>query len=267
MDTNNTNEAPPGMLRARPRESASVLPVELFFDLVYVLAVTQLAHYLLDHLTLRGAAEALLLFLAVWRGWVHITWISNYFDVRSRQFRLVLMVVTFASLILSASLPEAFAGRGLAFAVGFGVILTAAATWAILGVGRGNPLRTPFERVLSWDLLTAGLFIVGGLLDGDARFAVWLGAIAIAYTVMWLGFPTPRLGHSHTTEYPVTGDHLAERSLLFVTIALGETLIITGSNFGELPADAERFAAFAVAFVATVAIWWLYFDRGADAGR
>jgi len=171
-----------------------VLPVELFFDLVYVLAVTQLTHYLLDHLTLRGAAEALLLFLAVWRGWVHITWVSNYFDVRSRQFRLVLMLVTFASLIVSASLPQAFDGRGVAFAVGFGVILTSAAGWAVIALGRDHPLKAPFERALAWDLVIALLFLLGGILEGDARFVIWLGAIGMAYAVMWLGFPFAMLG-------------------------------------------------------------------------
>src|SRR6266508_6210955 len=90
-------EASAGVLRTGPRASGVVLPVELFFDLVYVLAITQLTHHLLEHLTVRGAAEALILFLAVWRGWVRITWVSSYFELRGRPVRLVLIWLTLAS--------------------------------------------------------------------------------------------------------------------------------------------------------------------------
>jgi low temperature requirement protein LtrA len=260
-------ETPAGVLHAAPRQSTAVQPVELFFDLVYVLAITQITHYLLEHLTLRGAAEALLLYLAVWRGWVRITWVSNYFEVRGRPIRIMLILLTLASLIVSASLPEAFDGRGLAVAVGFGFVMSGAAAFAVVAAGREHPLRMVFERLLAWDLVTGLLFVAGGLVGGDARFVTWLCAIVIAYTVTWFGFPFPRLGHSHTTDYTLTGEHIAERCLLFVTIALGESIIITGSNFGELPNATERWAALVVAFVASGAIWWTYFDRGAEAGR
>ena len=83
---------------------------------------------------------------------------------------------------------------------------------------------------------------------------------------MWLGFPTPRLGHSHTTDYTIAGEHMAERCLLFITLALGESIIITGTEFGELPGTVERCAAFIIAFIGSVAIWWIYFDRAAEAG-
>jgi len=215
-----TIETSAGVLHTGPRQSGAVQPVELFFDLVYVLAITQITHYLLEHLTLRGAAEALLLFLAVWRGWVRITWVSNYFEVRGRPIRVVLISLTLASLIVSASLPEAFDGRGLAVALGFGLVMTAAATFAVFAAGRDHPLRVVFERLLAWDLVTGLLFVAGGLVEGDARFMTWLSAIVIAYTVIWFGFPFPRLGHSHTTDYTLTGEHIAERCLLFVTIAL-----------------------------------------------
>jgi len=260
-------EAPGGVLRPGARESANVLPIELFFDLVFVLAITQLTHYLLGHLTLRGAAESLLLFLCVWRGWVRITWASDYFELRGRPIRLVLIWLTLASLIVSAALPQAFDERGVVVAVGFGLILTGGAGFALVAIGRDHPLGPVFQRLLAWDVVIALLLLAGGLVEGDARFATWLGAMGLAYAVIWLGFPFPRLGHSHTTDYTITGEHIAERCLLFVTIALGESLIITGSNFGELPNTTERWAAFVVAFAGSAAIWWLYFDRGAEAAR
>jgi low temperature requirement protein LtrA len=260
-------EAPAGVLRPGARESARVLPVELFFDLVYVLAITQLTHYLLEHLTLRGAAEALLLFLVVWLGWLHITWITNYFDLHTRTVRLVLIGLALASLILSASLPEALDGRGVAFALAFVAILTGGVVFGLASVGRNHHLTAPLERVLIWSVGTGLIFIAGGLAEGDARAGIWVLAVAAMYGAMWPGFPVPGLGHSHTTDYTITGEHLAERCLLFVTIALGESIVITGSNFGELPNATERWAAFVVAFAGSAAIWWIYFDRHAEAGR
>ena len=260
-------ETTAGVLRTGPRASGVVLPVELFFDLVYVLAITQLTHYLLEHLTVRGAGETLVLFLAVWLGWTNVTWITNYFDLHTRSVRLVLIGLALVSLIMSASLLEAFDERGLAFSLAFAAVLTGGVIFGWASVGRRHPLGMVFERVLIWTIVTGMLFLVGALVEGDARVLIWLGAILGTYLVIWLGFPLPRLGHSHTTDYTITGEHIAERCLLFVTIALGESIIVTGTSFGELPDTNETWVAFLAAFVGTAAIWWTYFDRGAEAGR
>jgi low temperature requirement protein LtrA len=222
---------------------------------------------LLENLTWRGAGETLLLFLVVWRGWITITWVTSYFDLHARSVRLVLIGLAFVSLIVSASLPEAFDERGLAFALGSGAVLIGAQAFAWASVGRQHPLGTVFERVLVWNLIIGLLFLAGALIDGDARVLIWLSAIAGSYSLAWLGFPLPRIGHSHTTDYTITGEHMAERCLLFVTLALGESIIITGTNFGALPNSNDTWLAFGAAFVGTAAIWWTYFDRGAEAGR
>jgi low temperature requirement protein LtrA len=261
------SEAPGPFLRAGARETGRVFPVELFFDLVYVLAVTQLTHHLLEKLTLRGGVETLLLLLAVWLSWINITWITNYFDVRARGVQITLIGLMFVSLVISASLPDAFDGRGATVAGAFMVIIGAPPALALIAVGREHPLGTVFERVLVWFLAGALLGLLGGFVEGDARLVVWLAGTTVVYTAMWLGFPLPRIGHSHTTDYTISGEHMAERCLLFVTIALGESIIITGSNFGDLPTSAERWAALGAAFVGSAAIWWTYFDRGAEAGR
>jgi low temperature requirement protein LtrA len=101
-----TREGHAGLLRRRGEGETRVEPIELFFDLVFVLAVTQLTQYLLDHLSLRGAGEALLLLLAVWSAWIYTGWFTNYFDPDTRPVRLMLVGVMLASLIMSASLPE-----------------------------------------------------------------------------------------------------------------------------------------------------------------
>src|SRR5919202_2418636 len=104
------------LLRAPGPRDHRVTFMELFFDLVYVFAVTQLSHLLLEHLTVHGALQTLLLLLAVWWAWVYNAWFTNWFDPDRRAVRLVLGAVMLASLIMSATLPDAFGERGLLFA-------------------------------------------------------------------------------------------------------------------------------------------------------
>jgi low temperature requirement protein LtrA len=253
------------LLSERGDDSREVQPIELFYDLVYVLAVTQLTAHLLAHLTLRGAFETLILLLAVWGAWVHIVWITNYFELRTRSARLVLMALTLASLVMSASIPEAFGGRGLAFACGLSASLLIGQGCVLAAVGRGHHLTAPFTRPLVWWSVISLVLIAGGLVEHDARLAVWSAAVALYYIVTWSGFPVPWLGRSQTTDYTIVGQHLAERCYLFITIALGESILVIGGRFGELPASFATIAAFVVAFLGSAALWWIYFDRGAAA--
>jgi low temperature requirement protein LtrA len=173
----------------------------LFFDLVYVLAVTQLTRHLLDDLTPRGATETLLLLLAVWGAWIHTAWTTNYFEVGARPTRLVLIGVMLASLIMSASLPEAFEDRGLGLAAALVAILVGQSAFLLAVTGRRHALSAVFERVLIWWSAIGLLWVAGGLTHGDMRVAIWGSAVVSFYVVMWLGFPLPRLGRSPTTDY------------------------------------------------------------------
>ena len=105
-----------GLPRAREGADGRVTPLELFFDLVYVFAVTQLSHRLLDHLTVSGTLETLMLLLAVWGVWIYTSWFTNWFDPNRLAVRLVLVAVMLASLVMSVALPDAFGDRGLMFA-------------------------------------------------------------------------------------------------------------------------------------------------------
>jgi low temperature requirement protein LtrA len=109
--------------------------------------------------------------------------------------------------------------------------------------------------------------VVGGLLEGEVRYALWVLALALEYTGPVVGFWTPGLGRSTTEVWTVEGGHIAERCQLFVIIALGESIIITGTTFGDLEASAARIAAFVVAFLGSAALWWIYFTRLAEFGR
>jgi low temperature requirement protein LtrA len=255
-----------GLFRERGGADARVAPIELFFDLVYVLAVTQLTHQLLTHLTLRGAVETLLLLVAVWTAWMYTAWVTSWFDPSTLPVRLMLIGVMLGSLLMSAAIPEAFGDRGLEFAGAFVAIQVGRTVWVLGVVGRSHELTANFQRVSLWLFATGVVWLAGAVAEGDARLAIWTLAVVLEVAAVWLGFPVPGLGRSQTAEWTIAGEHLAERCLLFVIIALGESIIVTGAGFGELPVAPETTAAFVVAFVGSVAFWWIYFDRGAELG-
>jgi low temperature requirement protein LtrA len=258
------NRHPRAPLRP-PERAREVEPVELFFDLVYVLAVTQVTHHLLEHLDLRGAVQTAILLLTVWATWINTAWITNYFDMTARPARVVLLILMLASLLMSASIPEAFDDRGLAFVAGIIAIGAGGPVMLMAAMDETLPLRLVLRRVVTWWLLLGIIWVAGALVDGDLRIAIWAVSMTGFYVLAWTGFPLPYLGHSHTTDYTIAGPHLAHRCLLFITLALGESILITGTNFGELPSSAERVAAFVVAFAGSLALWWIYFDRAEEA--
>lgn len=254
-----------GLTRDRREGLAAVRPVELFFDLVYVLAVTQLTHRLLDHLTLRGAAETVLLLLAVWAAWNYTTWTTNYFEPSAVPVRLVLLGLMFASLVMSASIPRAFEDQGSLFAGAYVVLTIGRTVFAIVGFGRGHHLSKVFARPLVWWSACGLVWIAGGLADGDARLALWTTAVAVESVGLVLGYPVPGRGRTHPADYTIAGEHMAHRCFLFIILALGESILIAGANFGEGSVAVGPSAAFVIAFLTTIALWWIYFDRTAEA--
>jgi low temperature requirement protein LtrA len=247
----------------RHAASGKVGMAELFFDLVFVFAVTQLSHSLLAHLNPLGVLQTVLLLLAVWWVWIYTSWVTNWLDPERIAVRLCLFVLMLAGLVLSVSIPAAFGERGLAFASAY-VFMQIGRTLFFLWAVRGAPLRMMrnFQRILVWLLLSAVFWIAGAFADGAARIGWWAAALAIEVVSPWLYFAVPGLGRSSTADWDVDGGHLAERCALFVIIALGESLLITGATFTAQPVNASTIAAFVVAVLGSIAMWWIYFDTG-----
>lgn len=254
-----------GMLRARGERAHRVTSVELFFDLVYVFAITQLSHSLLTHPDAVGAAQTLLLLQPIWVAWVYTTWFTNWFDPDRPAVRLVLVGVMMASLVMSAVLPEAFGERGLLFAAAFVAMQVGRNLFVVAALGEEPRLQRNFQRVMFWLVASGVLWIAGGLAQGSARPLLWLGAVALDYLGPAVGFRTPFLGRSASTDWNITGAHMAERFQLFIILALGESIVVTGAGLSDLELTAGTVTAFAVAFAGTVALWWIYFARGAEA--
>lgn len=254
------------LLRGRGSlDSGKVGMVELFFDLVFVFAVTQLSHSLLAHLSIGGAVQVALMMVAVWWVWIFTSWITNWLDPEKLPIRLGLFGLMIAGLLLSSSIPKAFTDHGLMFAGAFvfmQVGRTLFAIWAVRGEAR-NMTRN-FQRILAWLVLSGMFWIAGAFLEGDQRLACWALALLIELISPSLYFWVPGLGRSTLEDWNVEGNHMAERCGLFVIIALGESLLVTGATFAELDLSLQGTLAFLVAVLGSIAMWWVYFDSGAE---
>jgi low temperature requirement protein LtrA len=253
-------------LRARKKhEHSKVTFVELFFDLVFVFAVTQLSHSLLEHLTLAGVVQTALLLMAVWWVWIYTSWVTNWLDPDRPPVRLMLFVLMLAGLVLSTSIPKAFESRGLAFAGAYVFMQVGRSLFMLWALRRHAPANfRNFQRITLWLVLSGAAWMAGALAEGNARLALWAVALFLEYFAPSVGFWSPGLGRSITSDWDVEGGHMAERCGLFIIIALGESVLVTGATFGNLPWTATTIAAFLTAFVGSVAMWWIYFDTGAE---
>jgi low temperature requirement protein LtrA len=250
----------------RPREVARpVTPLELFFDLVYVFTVSQLAHNLLEHLDARGMLETLVLTLAVMYAWFMTVWTSNWLDGDRQPVRLLLLGLMFASLLMSTSVVEAFGDRAGLFVVGYLTIQIGRTVFAVASFG-GHRLHMHFVNALVWEVGTAPLWIAGIFVDADARLILWGVATLIAYGGVIAGHPLPGRKSPFSSDSQIYAEHLLERFRLFFLIALGETVLTLGNAFAGQPVEADRLLVLAVAFAGTVALWWCYFHRAEAIG-
>ncbi len=254
------------MLRVRDGHShARVTFVELFFDLVFVFAVTQTAHALLEDLTPLGLVHAALMLMAVWWVWIYTSWVTNWVDPQATPVRLMLFALMLAGLVLSTSIPEAFNARGLAFACAYAFMQVGRCLFMLWVLRTHSPSNfRNFQRITVWLAAAAVFWIAGGIAQGEVRLALWAVALLIEYLSPSVGFWTPGLGRSTTSDWDVEGAHMAERCGLFIIIALGESILVTGATFAKLDWTAPTVAAFAIAFVGSVAMWWIYFNIGAE---
>ena len=238
-----------------------VSPLELFFDLVYVFAIGQLSHHLLEHVDVRTGAETAILTLAVFYAWCMTAWGANWLDPDRRPVRLLLVGLMFASLLMSVAVGDAFDGRAWLFVTGYLLLQVARSVFLIFAL-RGRALGEHFVNELVWEVLIGGLWVAGAILDGDARLTLWGLAVVASYggaaALHWLPGRGQRIDIAHTE---IAGRHLVERFRLFFIIALGETVLTTGTAFVSEPFTLERLLALAIAFAGTVALWWCYFER------
>jgi low temperature requirement protein LtrA len=251
-------------LRRPPEEERRATSAELFFDLVFVFVVTQLAAQLAHDLTLAGAGRTLFLLLAAWWAWIYTTWVTNWFDADTDVVRAILLVGMLAGLLGAIAIPHAFGDRALLLVAGYVGIQSFRNAFIVLATNPDDPLYRPFQRILGWTLLVAPLWLLGALLDGDARIAAWVVALVMDYAGPFAGHRLPGLGRSRPQDWHLEPSHFVERLELFLIIALGESIVDSGMTASALDPTAARLAALLVSVLITAVLWWLYFDVHAD---
>jgi low temperature requirement protein LtrA len=249
------------VLRQRTGEEQRATFLELFFDLVFVFAVTQLSHHLLTHLTVEGVAQTLFLLLVVWWAWIYTTWMTNWFDPDAVPVRVVLLGGMLASLLMATAIPDAFGDRALLFAGGYVALQAGRNAFIVVATEPVERLHVAFRRILAWSSWVGAIWIAGALLEGEARTAVWLAALLLDYAGPYAGYWTPGLGRTEATDWELEHAHFAERFQLFIIIVLGESIVLTGATASELDLTTAGWLAIAAAFVLTATLWWLYFDE------
>jgi low temperature requirement protein LtrA len=256
------------LLRVRaPHQHHRVTYVELFFDLVFVFAITQISHTLLAHFTPLGVLQTTILFFAVWWVWIFTSWITNWLDPERTPVRVMLFVLMILGLLLSTSIPKAFESRGLAFALAFVAMQVGRSAFTFFSIPKSQPgWRKNLLRITLWMTCSGVFWIAGGFADEQARLAFWIVAVAIEYCGPAMRFWFPGLGATPLGDWEVEGGHMAERCALFIIIALGESIVVTGATFAETAWTVTTITAFAVALIGSIAMWWVYFHLGAEAG-
>jgi len=261
---------PASLLRdSEAEKSDRVGFIELFFDLIFVFAVAQLSHRLITHGSVGGVLESFVMFLAVWSVWTGTAWVTNWLDVERNTVRLLLLTLMIGGIFQTLAIPDAFRSDfdARAFAIVHVLMQLGRAGFVALAVhGQHAGLRNHFVRTVIWLTLAAPLWIQGALSSDEERLAWWAGAIAVEFGASAARYWLPGLGGSESAEYHVQPAHFAERCGLFVIIALGEGILLTGATVGELTRDTKTLFALVTALVSVMAMWWIYFSYSAEKG-
>ncbi|MFC4241852.1 low temperature requirement protein A [Gryllotalpicola reticulitermitis] len=243
----------------RDTSQLDVTPVELFFDLVYVFAVSQLSAHLLENPNWPGVAQTAILYLAVFTVWSHTSWAITLTDVGRAPVWWMLLITMWLGLLMNTSISRAFSTAGWAFALVFVILQIGRNVWLIV-IPLDPVVRAHFRRYLVWVLATAPLWIVGGFLSGRVRLVLWAIAALVDLAGSLAAHPLP--GRRFVSRgVAFAGEHLLERTRLFFLIALGETVLTTGTAVVSAGSSPLSLLSGTLALAGSVALWWLYFHR------
>jgi low temperature requirement protein LtrA len=234
-----------------------VTPLELFFDLVFVFAITQVTSLLTHDPTWHGVLRGLLVLAAVWWAWTGYAWLTSTMDVDEGGVRLAVLAATAMMLAVALAVPHAFGTDAILFGVAFLLVRLLHLVLYSLA-GRDDPdFMGALLRLAPTEAVGASLLVVAAFLAGNARLAIWLVALAIDF----VGPLMIRL-----EGWRIAPAHFAERHGLVVLIALGESIVAIGVGAG-FALVTRVLAAAAFGLVVVSALWWLYFDVAAIFAR
>jgi low temperature requirement protein LtrA len=252
----------------RPSEANRVSFIELFFDLTFVFAVTQVSHVLIEHTDVTALVHTLILHSAVWWVWINTTWAINWLNPESGWVRGLLIALMLLGLLMSTAIPEAFESRAMLFACAIAVLDIGRSVFTMLAFAKHRPDHAlDYLRISVWHVASGVLWLSGAFASSDAQIWLWAAAI-LSYCVGPIaGFRVPMLGRSDFGGWDVSGEHLAERVGLFYILVLGEIVVVTGASFSTGTIDTSHTLAFLAAFTGSVLMWLVYFNHSARGGK
>ncbi|MDQ4048271.1 MAG: low temperature requirement protein A [Actinomycetota bacterium] len=225
-------------------------PLELFFDLVFVFAITQVTQFIANDPTWEGLARALMILAVVWWAWAAYAWLTNTLDTEDDRVRLVMFAAMGAMFVVSLSIPNAFSDDALLFALAYFVVR--AAHILLYGYAANDTgVQQATKRLAPSVIIATALLVAASFLDGVPQALLWLAAIAIDYAGPVIA------GMEGWTLHP---GHFAERHGLIVIIAFGESIVATGLGAEGIELGPEVVLAALFGIVIAAALWWLYFD-------
>jgi low temperature requirement protein LtrA len=237
-------------LRAELREHEGVKPLELYFDLVFVLAFTQCTALMAEEHSWTGVARGLTVLAVVWWAWVCFAWLTSLVDPEEGAVRVVMLLVMVALLMVCFAIPGAFGDRALWFAVAYGFVRLGHVVLFVLASRDDHDLRRWVFGLAATTALVVALLVGASFLEPEAAIALWLAAVAVDF-----GFPA-RYG---VDRWRIVPRHFAERHNLVIIIALGESVIALGVG-AEVELDGTTAAVAALGIGLASALWWIYFD-------
>ena len=239
-------------MRSVDRPAATL---ELFFDLVYVYAITQVVGLLHDGGTLGTLAEGALIIWLLWWTWSIYTWTTNWTGTDETSTRLFLLATMGMTLLMALTIPTAFGEGSLWFGVTYFIVRLMASALYWYSSKDFPAQREAFMTFFPTSITAASLVLVGGFLDTPWLTVLWVGAALLdLVAAAFAGRGT----------WAVAGHHFAERNGLFIIVALGETIVGIGLSAAGVERDAVHIAAIGIGFVIAASLWWAYFHRAAD---
>jgi low temperature requirement protein LtrA len=240
---------------AEPDEASDkrVAPLELFFDLVFVFALTQITYLMSENPTWEGLGQGMLVLAALWWAWGAYAWLTNYIDTEQDRERLLMLGAMAAMLVAALATPHVFGDDALIFGIAY-----AGVRWLhifIFAEANEHVDTATAVRVLARTALPAPLLLIGAaFLDGSAQALIWIVALSIDF-----GGPFV----FGVRGFRVSAGHFAERFGLIVIIALGESIVAIGAGIAGVELDTGLVVAAVFGVALSAALWWAYFDMTA----
>ncbi|MFF4889082.1 low temperature requirement protein A [Micromonospora chersina] len=247
-----------------PEAPRRVTLLELFFDLVYVVALSLISRGLITEVDWQRALQSLIMLMAMWWTWAITTLVTDMYDPQRSEIKLLIVAVMFGALLMTTAIPEAFGARGLVFAGTYVAIHLGRGLFLMPAVRHHRQTQRRAARIFIWFAVSAIPWLVGATVNGHARETLWLVALAIDYLGFRLAYPVPGLGVVPDAQRNVTAEHLSERYQQFFIIALGDAILVTGTVFSLHHSETENIGAFAVAFATTLLLWRIYVHKSGE---